>query len=252
MISVRPFLPVIASFTLLACDKPATETPKEGGAVAEPMTSAGKTAPPPAATTPSKPSIAVSSAGWSVGGDRIEANAPDPKVSIAQLLANKPVSGEEITVDAPRDTYARKVAPALGALAAAKAKSARIRTPKRDGTTAEIVFPLDAKPTDCAAVGTIGDNIAINAWTVAGGTATRFAKGMAGPDLTLGSAGVRKVADKCESQSFVVGAEDKVSWGLLVDLILAVQHPEDAGAPKAITPILVVPSPVPGRKVNVE
>ena len=238
---------VLGLIGMCACDN--GEKPgKAGHAPAESASSAPMT--PPAPMKPSRPSVAVSSAGWSVGGDRIDANVPDPKSAIAQLLDGKPVEGEEITVDAPRDSYAKKVAPALVALAAAKAKTARVRTPKRDGTTAEIVFPLNTKPVDCAAVGTIGDNIAINAWTVAGGTATRFAKGMAGPDLTLGSAGIRKVAEKCESTTWVASAEEKVSWGLLVDLILAVQNPEDAGAPKALSPILIVPAPVPGRKVT--
>ncbi|MCA9584445.1 MAG: hypothetical protein KC657_03720, partial [Myxococcales bacterium] len=114
----------------------------------------------------------------------------------------------------------------------------------------ELAVPFDATAKDCSAVGFIGKDSSISAWTVSGGTATRYARGMAGPDLTLGSAGVRKVAGACDASAWVVSADETVTWGLVVDLVSAVRSPGDAGVMRAQTLIVPSEAPVPGRKVK--
>jgi hypothetical protein len=75
---------------------------------------------------------------------------------------------------------------------------------------------------------------------------------MAGPDNTLGSAGIRAIIEKCDSPTWAITADETVTWGLLVDLALSVLQGEDAGPPKAKDIVLLPTSTVPGRKVDAE
>jgi hypothetical protein len=68
---------------------------------------------------------------------------------------------------------------------------------------------------------------------VAGGTAKRIFKGLAGPDMTLGTEAVSQVGARCESSDLVVGEDDAMTWGLVFDLdTMAFQAPS-ARASKA-------------------
>lgn len=230
---------------VLGCEK----EPSKVEQMAKSATSAEPAPAPAPPPPPTKPNLAVDESGASVGGVRIDFTQPDPRGAIAAALSGKPVEGETITLDAARDTKTPKVATVFSALSGAKAKAVLVRTPKRDRTTAEITFRLGASRPDCTAAGFIGKDLGINVWSAGGGTATRFAKGMAGPDLTLGSGGLRKVMASCDAPAWLVGADDVVTWGLVVDLVLSVAEPEDGGAPKAKEVVLLTRAPVPGRKI---
>jgi biopolymer transport protein ExbD len=237
---------------LAGCEK---DEPKKLVPGASP--SAGSAAPaatpaptPPAA--PSKPQLAVDESGASVGGDRVGFDMPDVKGRLALALEGKPVAGEEVVVDAARDTKVPKVAHVFAALAAAKAKAVRIRTADRDRKTAEIPFVLGAKRPDCTAVVLIGKDGSLARWTAGGSTALKQAHGMAGIDLTLGPPAIRKLADACDAPVWAVSGEDNVTWGLIVDLVLAVQQPGDAGAPWKRDAVFLATKPTPGRKVDAD
>jgi len=152
--------------------------------------------------------------------------------------------------DAARNTRMQKVATLFSAIEAAKVKTVRVRTARRDGTQAELAFSVAGKLEGCAGVGMIGKDLAIRAWSAGGGAGARFSKGMAGPDNTLGSEGIRKVLAKCEASAWGITADDAVTWGLVVDLALAVMTGEDAGPPKAKELVLLPTSTVAGRKVE--
>src|SRR5438874_2481100 len=83
----------------------------------------------------------------------------------------------------------------------------------------------------------------------AGTTALRFTRGMAGPDLTRGSEGVRKPVAACDSPSWAVATDDNVTWGLAIDLVLAVSSAEDGGTPPKARDVALVAKAVPGQKV---
>ena len=140
----------------------------------------------------------------------------------------------------------------FGALASRKAKAVEVHTPQRDRNAAEVVFVLDAKAEGCATVGYIAKDSAIDTWPSSGATAERFTHGMAGPDLTRGSLGIRKRVLACDSPVWFAAADDNVTWGLVFDLVLAVMRPDDAGLPKARGVALLTKTPVPGRKVEAE
>src|SRR5262249_10969808 len=127
-----------------------------------------------------------------------------------------------------------------------------VRTPRRDLVTTPFSFSLGTKRSDCEAVGFIAKDGAINAWTMGGGAAAaRFSRGMAGPHLARGSEGVRKAIAAGEPGSWAVSADENVTWGLVVDLVLSVNDPGDAGAPpKTRDVVLLTKTPTPGRRVD--
>ena len=126
-----------------------------------------------------------------MAGARVEIAPPDLKGRLGAALAGKAVEGENVVLNAARDTKLPKVATVFAALLAKKAKGVEVHTPQRDRSAADIVFVLAAKPSDCSAVGYIAKDNAITTWPVSGATAERFTHGMAGPDMTRGSEGIR-------------------------------------------------------------
>ena len=233
---------------LVACDKDPVKT--DPAPVTPTASAATATTAPPAA--PTKPQLAVDDSAIFVAGERLELAAPDLKGRIVAALSGKPVEGETLVLNAARDTKMPKVTALFAALIARKVKGVEVHTPLRDRSPAEIVFVTNAKPSDCSAVGYIAKDSAITVWPVAGATAERFTHGMAGPDMTRGSEGMRKRVLSCESSVFFVSADENVTWGLTFDLARAVLHPEDAGLPKPRSAALLVKTPVSGRKVDVE
>lgn len=244
--------------SLVACEgeKPKGEAPPASASAAPPVSaapSAAGAAGRGAVDTMSPPHLAIDDTGASVASDRVDFAAPDPKGALGLALANRRLAGSELDLDAARNTKMQKVATLFSALSAAKVKSVRVRTAKRDGSQAELVISVAGKLEPCAGVGMIGKDLAIRAWTAGGGAGARYSKGMAGPDNTLGSAGIRKVIDACSAPAWGLTADDTVTWGLVVDLALAVMNVEDAGPPGRTGPreiVLLPTSIVAGRKVE--
>jgi len=238
------------ALALVACDK--DPAPKSDPAPAAASTAAAATPAPAPPAAPTKPQLALDDTAVFVAGERLELTAPDLKGRIVAALSGKPVEGETLVLNAARDTKMPKVTALFAALIAKRVKGVEVHTPLRDRSAAEIVFVTNAKPSDCSAVGYIAKDSAITVWPVAGATAERFTHGMAGPDMTRGSEGMRKRVLSCESNVFFVSADENVTWGLTFDLARAVLHPEDAGLPKPRSVSLLVKTPVSGRKVDVD
>lgn len=248
------FAPLLVALLLplaAGCDK---DEPKPTAAAASATATATATATAPAPTTTgvtAKPQLAVDDTAAFVAGERIELSS-DPKGRIAGALTGKAVEGETLVLNAARDAKLPKVAAVFAALLSKKAKAVEVHTPLRDRSTADIVFVLDAKAEGCSTVGYIAKDSAIATWPASGATAERFTHGMAGPDLTRGSEGIRKRVLACDSPIWFAAADDNVTWGLVFDLVIAVMRPDDAGLPKARSVALLTKTPVPGRKVDAE
>jgi hypothetical protein len=236
------------------CDKDPPAKTEDRPAATASASAAPAPAPTPAPTPtgPTRPQLAVDDTAAFVAGERLDMGAPDPKGRIGGSLTGKLVEGETIVLNAARDAKLPKVAAVFAALASRKAKAVAVHTPQRDRSLTELVFVLDAKPEGCSAVGYIAKDSAIATWPASGATAERFTHGMAGPDLTRGSEGIRKRVLACDSPTWFVAADDNVTWGLVFDMALAVMRPEDAGLPKARSVALLTKTPVPGRKVDAE
>ena len=232
---------------VVACeDKHPVEPPKEAGPAATAVVSA---APPPS----KPPLVTVDDISVVVSGDRVDFAGPDAKGRLAALIAAKPlVAGETLEVDVLRDTTMPHVEIVTAALREAKAKGATVKTARRDRTLGELAVLFDHPPVaSCAAVATIAKDDAVLVWPFGGGTALRYAHGMAGPDITLGSEGLRKLANACESSIYFVSADDSIKWGMVFDLAVAAHGTADAGAGfRPSSAVVLGKAPVPGRKVS--
>lgn len=184
-------------------------------------------------------------------GDRIDFTSPDVKGRLATGLAGKKVAGESITVVAARETKMPKVAQVIAAVAGAKPSAIVVKTMKRDRTTVDLPIALDAKREGCAAVGYVAKDSSSSTWPASGATATKYSKGMAGPDITRAEGGMRKLVDACDATHLFVGSDEGVTWGLVADLAIAVLQPEDGGTSK-VKSIGVVAKATPGRKLEAD
>lgn len=237
--------------TLAACDdkaKDGTSSAKEGASAAavsaKPSAQAPKEEPAPTQTTISLDDVALT-----VNGDRVPFEGPDAKGRIAAALAGKPkIAGEKVPVAVLRAAKTPKVVLVAAALKEAKAAGVLVRAQKRDNSMSELELSWEAPP-PCSAVASIGKDVAISVWTVGGTTAKRFAKGMAGPDLTLGSEGFRKGVNACESGIAILAADDSVTWGLVFDLALATKDSPDSKKLMALK-FGLASDAVAGRKVT--
>jgi hypothetical protein len=231
----------------MACDDA-----KPAGAGAAPSSKA-TAAPPPESppAVPAKPQLAVDDTAAFVSGERIDMAAPDPGGRYATVLGTKKVSGEDLVLEANRDAKFPKLALIVAAAAKAGAKSLLVRTPKRDRTPGEIAITLRPKWAECSAAGFISKDNATTAQTAAGRSGARFTKGMAGPDMTRASEGIRKLAAACESPLWVASADPEITWGVVADLILAVATPDDGGTPAKTREVAIVAKP-PGGGHKVE
>jgi hypothetical protein len=235
-------LPALA----LACDEKKDGPPPAPGATSAPSETA---APPPVARPPL---VSLDDTACYVGGDKVDFTTPDPRGRLAVTVGQKErVAGEVLEVQAARDAKTPKVAMVLAVLAAAKAKGAIVKTAGRDGAQKSVELRFDhGALAACSPAALIGKDGAIQVWPAGGGTGARFTRGMAGPDMTRGTAAIRKQAATCDSPLWVVGADDAVQWGLLFDLVQLSLEPSDAGKSPGATGLLIPEkSPSPGKKV---
>ncbi len=242
----RSTVPLLLFCGLLAACDEKKEAPSTPEAAAPPP----QTATPPPAPTP--PLVTVDSKAVMVTGDKVDLSAGDASGRLAALLATRPkVEGEVLELDALRDATMANVAAAIGGIKAAKAKGARVKTARRDQTLGELEVDFDHPAASaCSAVAMIGKDSAILVWSAGGGTAVRFSHGMAGPDLTLGTEGLRKLAARCDSNVWYLAADASVKWGLAFDLATVAAGAGDAGPGiRAKHAVVLLKPPVPGRKV---
>lgn len=230
-----------------ACDEDKVapkETPAEASAPA-PATAA----PPPA---PKPPLVTVDDKAAMVTGEKVDFAMGDASGRLAALLASMPkVEGEVLELDALRDAKMSNVTSAIAGIKAAKARGVRIKTARRDQSLSELEMDFDhpASPA-CAAVAMVRKDNAVLVWRAGGGTAVRFTHGMAGPDLTLGTAGLRKLAAGCDASVWYLAADGAVKWGLAFDLAMVAAEGDDAGpAMRPKHAIVLLKAPVPGRKI---
>jgi hypothetical protein len=231
-----------------ACDQGKSTA---AAADAAPVTSATTTASAPP-EPPKPPVVTLDDSSIVVAGDRVDfpkTAGGDVEGRVAGLLSSKPmVSGQTLEVDALRDTSMAHFAIAIEAMRQAKAKGATVKTAKRDRTMGTLKLTLDhASPPPCTAVGMIDKQNAILVWPAKGAVAQRFTHGFAGPDITLGSQALAKLANECVSPFFFVSADDSIKWGVVFDLALATSQ---------VTPFrptaaaVLTRAPVAGRKVT--
>ncbi len=253
----RTLVPTLLALLVLAgCDDDAKK--QSAPATSAPAAPAASTPKTEAPSEPQKPQLAVDGTSAFVSGERIDLAAPDPAGRFGTVLGSKKVYAEELVLEASRDTKFPNVALVVAAAAKANAKSLLVHTPKRDRTQGEIRLALRRVPgkeevPECSAVGFISKDNSTTAQTAAGQRGARFTKGMAGPDMTRSSEGIRKIAAACDSNVWFVSADPEITWGVVADLMFSVATPDDGGTPPKAREVAVLSKPPGGgRKVDAQ
>jgi hypothetical protein len=247
----RPWTAAAAALALAACDKEPTQLDRLAEAAASPpIPSATAPRPPP---VPTAPAIRVDDSACTINGEEVLFLAPDARDRIAGILTGKPlVEGKVVAFDAAREAKTPRIAAVVFALRKAKAKGATVHTSMRDRTMGELALNFShGAASECTPAAMIRKDGSIAVWSAAGGTAQTFTKGFAGPDLTLGTEGLRKASAACGSTVWALGADDNITWGLTFDLAMRARGEADAGTGiKATEAVLLNEAPVAGRKVE--
>lgn len=234
------------SMTVVACDNDAKvgATPDAGTSGVAPQAVA-----PPPPEPPRAPDIIVDPSTISIGNDRVPGGEPGLADKVAVLLTGRPaIAGRPVDFVALRNAKPSQVAAVVSALHRAQASEVGVKTETRDRTTQRLPLSFASSVGDCTTVAWIAKDGAIDVWPAAGGTAKRIIKGIAGPDMTLGTEAVLKHAGSCSASELVVGADDHFPWGLVFDLATMSMQAPGARTSRA----LLVTNAVPGRKLVIE
>jgi hypothetical protein len=230
-----------AALVLAACDKPSDA----GGPTAEagPVATAAAVAPAPA---PRAPEIIVDHANVSVGSDRVSTGEPALAQMVGVFVKGRPmIEGQAVDLVAMRNAKPSHVVAVLAALRAANASGANVKTEARDNTTQKLPVSFAASVPDCTIVAFIAKDAAIDIWPAGGGRAKRIVRGLAGPDVTLGTDAIREMWGTCGAPVIAVGAEDTMTWGLVFDLATNALQAPGSRANAAV----LLRTAVPGRKL---
>jgi hypothetical protein len=181
-----------------------------------------------------------------VGQNRVPATEPGLVDKLAVFVSGRPgIEGRPVDIVAMRNAKPSKVAAVVAALRQAKASAVGVKTEARDSTTQRVPLSFDGDLPSCTVVAWIAKDAAIDVWPAQGGTAKKIYKGLAGPDVTLGTDAVQNAWAKCDSPDLVVGADDAMTWGLVFDLATTALKTPGARASRAV----LVTSATPGRKL---
>jgi hypothetical protein len=219
-------------------------------ATGSPEATAPTVAAPPPPVEVRAPDIVVDPAYVAIGNDKVPTlEAAGLADRIGVFLSGRPmIEGQTVDVVAMRNAKPSEVASVLAALRRAKATAAAIKTEARDTTTQKLPVSFATPSQPCTTIAWIAHDAAIDVWPIGGGRAKKIIKGLAGPDMTLGTDAVREAGQKCDASTLVVGADEAMTWGLVFDLATT-----SLTAPGSRTSAaFLVTSAVPGNKLTFE
>ena len=239
-----PILCIACAALVVACDKePAPSPAPEAAAPAATPTASAAPEPPRA------PDIVIDPGNVAIGNDRVATGELGLADKVAVFLNGRPmIAGQTVSVVAMRNAKPSQVAAVVTALKKAKAAGAVIHTDGRDGATGKLPLEFATTAADCAAVAWIGKDGSIVVWPAGGGASKRVIRGLAGPDMTLGTDAVRKQQSSCNASELFVGADDALTWGLVFDLATM----SFAAAGSHVSTGVLVSNPSIGRKIVLE
>lgn len=241
---------VVLPASLLGCEQKPSKLDEAVAAAKAPPPALSE---PPTPAAPRMPDLLVDPQGPMLGGERIDVSKQDWLEKLHAAVAKLPVEGKAISVAADRQAKTQHVAGLVGALGAAGATEIEVKSQARVGGASSLALTperLVAKTTpDCAAIGMIRKDSSTAVWQLKGGTARKFSRGFAGPDLSMTfDEGLSKRIASCAATTWFFAGEDDVVWGLAFDLAEKVTKAEPKT--KATTTVLVGQAPVAGRPVK--
>jgi hypothetical protein len=220
-----------------------------------PETVAAASVPPvaPAPTAKADPlqGLTVDELGPFLQDTRVDRSAKDGDAKLKAVIEKIPVKGQVVPLAVTRNAKTQDVAAVVAALGNAGAAQVDVKTPGRSGATVVLkTIPEKLVPEstpDCAVVGMIKKDGTSAVWHLKGGTATKFHKGLAGPDLSMTFDGLKDQTKSCASPIWFLSGEQDVIWGLTFDLgqtVAAADPPL-----RATQTVLLSEAPVAGRPV---
>jgi biopolymer transport protein ExbD len=214
--------------------------------------------PPPMKEAPKPqgpPEFVVSGEGPKVGWTYVLLEKADGKQKLAAAIAEQKdwVSGKNVPLRVDRQAKLAHVGEMMSALTEAGATSVTVSTDTRTEFPKAVVFTalsaLLSKP-HCAVVAKVLTERRNAVWSLAGGTAVRSPKGLAGPDMAMTEDNLSAAAKRCkESDVVFVSGDEDVEWGLVYDLSAATKVLEKVTFAKVV---LLEPAPVAGRPGKLE
>jgi hypothetical protein len=243
----------LAGFMALAglvagCD----DKPVASKASTEPISAAVPASPAPAKPPPDPfAGLVVDDLGLYLQTHRIDMAAKDAESKLKAAIAELPVKQKAVPIEASRNAKTQHVGALARALGEAGAVEIDVKTPDRTGATTVLkLLPEEiagAQVPDCAVVAMIKKDNTSAVWRVKGGTATKFSKGLGGPDMSMTYDGMKDQMGSCAATHWLLAGEENVIWGLVFDLgqIVAKADPP----PKATNAVFVYEAPVAGRAV---
>jgi hypothetical protein len=231
-----------------ACERPPLQTSADASAAASSPAASVAVAPIAPAALPKRSRLFIDDTGFRIDGSFIGPSEGDRLTGVLEPYA----SAEPFPVDAARNAKPSFVVTALRALRRAHATSSKVTTDDRNRTPTELLVTLlSVAVPNCSAVALIGKDASISVWTVGGTVAKKFPRGFGGPDMTLGSEGLRATAALCNGPALFVGADDVMNWGLVFDLAFASRGSPDAGR-KSLDVAVIAGTVVAGRRVALD
>ncbi|MEZ4227214.1 MAG: biopolymer transporter ExbD [Polyangiaceae bacterium] len=221
----------------------------------DPPASATK-APPPVTEVPKPkgpPELSIDDLGPKVGFTRVLLDKPEGREKLARELddTKEHFDGKEATLSVVRKAKLAHVVAMVSGLEKVGVTKIIIKTETRKEYPAELTFTPQGKLKDlapCTVVGMVLDDRGTAVWKIAGGTASKRAKGFAGPDLTMTGETIERYAKACKnSTTFLVSAAEGIEWGLAYDLAASTKKLEGASFD---TYALLRETPIAGRKVD--
>jgi hypothetical protein len=238
----------VALLATLGCDsKPAPN----------PFEAKKDTVEPPPITEPPKPTgppeFSVSAEGAKIGWSYILLDREEGKKKLAdEMAANKEfIAGKAVTLDVERPSKLAVVGAMMHALFDTGATSVTVATDSRPEYPKTVSFVSVAQGKSapgCSVAAKVLTERRNAVWSLAGGTAVKSPKGLAGPDMAMTADSLEAAAKRCKASDAVfVSGDTDVEWGLVYDLAAATQTLEKAKLGRVV---LVEPSPTAGRPVS--
>jgi hypothetical protein len=234
---------------VLGCD----DKPAVSKTSAEPISTATTASPAPPKPPPDPlAGLVVDDLGLYLQTHRIDLSAKDADNKLRGIIAELPLKQKAVPIEASRNAKTQHVGVLARALGEAGAAEIDVKTPDRTGATTVLkLVPEEmagAQVLDCSVVAMIKKDNTSAVWRVKGGTATKFSKGLGGPDMSMTYDGLKDQMGSCAATHWLLAGEENVIWGLVFDLgqIVAKADPP----PKATNAVFVYDAPVAGRAVS--
>jgi hypothetical protein len=237
----------VSAIALGCDDKPVTTTSQ---AQAPPTIATQAPVPKPAPNPLA--GLVVDELGLYLQTHRIDMAAKDAEDRLKAAVAGLPVKQKAVPIEAARNAKTQHVGALARALGQAGAVEIDVKTPSRGGADAVLkLLPeqVAGQAPECAVVAMIKKDNTTAVWRLKGGTATKFSKGLAGPDMSMTYDGMKDQMASCASVDWFLAGEDNVIWGLIFDLGLIVARADPP--PKATNAVLLYEAPVAGRAVSI-